>query len=315
MVLSSLNHEGRGVYSKGVRKGRYILVFLLLGISVMVQAVESALPEKPLPSGVHVIKDTQRTKTCDSDGFLQQEIVHDRAGEFRWAVEYQYDQNGRLLQKEARNREGDLLWRILFSFDTSGRPERETHYNEHAEPEYTLVHEYRQERMETFAYDRDGSVLWRSRRLRDLERGVQETSFYYPDGSRIKAIIESFGSWGQVVEETHIDEIGAVYRRIETEYDEFGRQTGRTVYNHRGEIHRRTWISYLPHGHVGTIRQIMPQESRITSKLYRYVLDKRGAWLEREELITVRDEHEETSPVEKGIEIREITYHQREGEE
>jgi hypothetical protein len=304
--------------------GRYsVPVFLLLAIilsSFSCFAIEIDIPDKALPPNVktlsrYEILDDQTGRKqhqliertiYDRLGRPQREIVRRDASAF-WTVHYVY-KNNLLAEKYALDRQDTTVWSIDYSYDRKGRLLQETHSNRYGQPDYTVIHEYSADRTETMAYGPDGSVQWR-RKTVELKKGkVREISYYYPDGTRIKGVVETYNVRGKIIKETHIDEIGTVYRRIITEYDELGRVTGRTVYDDRGSIHRQVWLQYLDNGHIGTVRQVLPQENRVESMEYDYQLDHRGVWTSRQEKITIRRRESSEPLVQIKEELRDIEY-------
>jgi len=304
--------------------GRYlVLVFLfLIGFSLPFSsfAIEIDIPDKALPPDVktlsryEILEDQTGQKQhqliektiFDRLGRPQREIVQRDASPF-WTVQYVYQKN-QLAEQYAIDQQDQTVWAINYDYDQKGRLLQETHSNRYGQPDYTVIHEYSADRTETMAYGPDGSVQWRRKTVELKEGKVREISYYYPDGTRIKGVIETYNVSGRIIEEIHIDEIGTVYRRIITEYDELGRVTGRTVYDDRNSIHRRVWLQYLDNGHIGTVRQVLPQEDRVESMEYDYQLDHRGVWTSRRERITIRRRENSEPHVQVNEEIRDIEY-------
>jgi len=241
-------------------------------------------------------------------GTKETKHVYDKRGELKWTVYYEHREDNQVSQKRAKDPTGEIIWRSTYDYDDEGRIMKETQFNSKNQPDFTEVHEYQNNREEILAYDAQGSLQWRQRIDTTKDKNKREVYYYYPDGSRIKGIIQEFNPQGNKYEEIHIDEIGTVFRRIENEYDVFGRVNGRTVYNDRGEVHRRVWIEYLPHGHIGMVRQVLPTEGRVEEFTYSYQIDHRGSWTLRHKLTRIVDERMDKPIVKSSTQVRKIEY-------
>lgn len=241
-------------------------------------------------------------------GAKETKHVYDKEGDLKWTVYYEYREDNQISQKRAKDPAGETIWRSTYNYDKEGRITKQTQFNRKNQPDFTEVHEYQKDRKEILAYGSKGSLQWRQRIDTPKDNNKREVYYYYPDGSRIKGIIQEFNPQGNIYKEIHIDEIGTVFRRIETEYDVFGRVNGRIVYNHRGEVHRRVWIEYLPHGHIGMVRQVLPTEGRVEEFTYSYQIDHRGSWTLRHKLTTIIDERMEEPIVRSSTQVRKIEY-------
>ncbi|MFP4268062.1 MAG: hypothetical protein ACLFQW_08730 [Spirochaetaceae bacterium] len=296
----------------------HVFTFLFV-CSLQLNGVEIEIPHKDAPAGVKEITTYEHKNrgegypvsslSYNRNGDIETKKLYHDNGSLKWDVHYTYGENHRLLEKSAENREGETVWRTTYSYDEGGRVLREVQYDKNDEPEYTKVYEYLDNRTETLMYGPKGSLRWRRTEITHSDRSSKETYYYYPDGNRIKGIITEYDSRGKIVAETHIDEIGAVFRRIETEYDELNRVIGRKVYNHREEIHRRVWIEYLPNGQIEVVRQVLPGENREEEYLFEYNTDKRGAWIYREETLLINPGKDREKIKRTSIESREIEYH------
>lgn len=296
----------------------HIFTFLLL-CGTQVNGVEIQIPHKGPPAGVKEVTTYEHknngekypvsSRSYNRNGDIVTKKLYQGNGSLKWVVHYTYGENFRLLEESAEDGEGEPVWRTSYSYNEGGRVLREVQYDKNNEPEYTKVYEYLDNRTETLMYGPNGSVRWRKTEITHSDRRYRETFYYYPDGNRIKGIITEYDSRGKIVVETHIDEIGAVFRKIETEYDELNRVTGRKVYNHRDEIHRRVWIDYLPNGQIGTVRQVLPGENREEAYLFVYKIDNRGAWIYREETLLINPGEDREEIKQTRIESREIEYH------
>lgn len=296
----------------------HVFTFLFL-CSMQLNGVEVEIPHKEPPAGVKEITSYEYKNegeripvsyhSYNRNGDIETKKLYNSNGIVKWNVKYTYGENYRLLEESAEDRKGERVWRTAYSYDEGGRVLREVQYDKNNEAEYTKVYEYLDNMIETFMYGPGGSVRWRRTEVTHSDRRSKETYYYYPDGNRIKGIIEEYDSRGKIVAEIHIDEIGAVFRRIETEYDELNRVTGRKVYNHRGEIHRRVWIDYLPNGQIEAVRQVLPGENREEEYLFSYKTDKRGAWIYREETLFINPGKDREEIKQTRIESREIEYH------
>ncbi|MFO7849523.1 MAG: hypothetical protein R6V67_06155 [Spirochaetia bacterium] len=277
------------------------------------------IPHKEPPAGVRKITTYEHKNKgmrypvsslrYDRNGKIESKKLYDDNGSLKWTIEYSYGDNDRLQEETAVNEEEALVWRNTYSYDDAGRVLREVQYDKNNEPEYTKVYEYLDNRIETIMYGPNGSVRWRRTDISHPDRNSKETYYYYPDGTRIKGIIEEYDSFGKITTEIHIDEIGSVFRRIETEYDELRRITGRKIYNHRDEIHRRVWINYLPNDQIETVRQVLPQEKREEEYIFSYKTDRRGAWIYREETMLINPGKDREKIKRTKIESREIDYY------
>ncbi len=296
-----------------------VLVLILMSVTHSLSGLEVDIPEKTPPLGVQSITTSisknKAEKTLSSVVYFdpqrrkEEKQVFTQDGELRWTVTYRYNERGKIEEEKAIDTDDNQVWRIQYNYDSQGKLLQETHYNKNDSPDYMLVNEYQDERTETLAYGAEGALRWRRKTIE--EEGVREIFYYYPDGNRIKGIIKEFNDKDQLFKETHIDEIGAIFRRIETKYDIHDRITERTVFNHKDEIHREVFITYLLSGHPAHIRQIFPQENREEELLYEYRFDNRGAWTYRETMVVVKGgDTDEKVTISHTIEYRNIEYYQ-----
>ncbi len=297
-----------------------ILFLILFLSSASLPGVEIDIPCKGLPAGVKSITtyrhDEDRNAYPETAiryneyGNLVWKEVYDERGKLQWKIDYSYtsDDRYRILEETARTHDDNLVWRTIYSYDDSGRLSKKVTHNRYDQSEYTKVFEYNDRTVETLMYGPEGSLRWR-KRVVQLESGkTKRLYYYYPNGSRIKGIIRKYNAAGKIEEETHIDEIGAVYRKFITEYDELGRVTGRRVLDHKGNVHRRVWIKYYENGLIWRVRQVIPKDDRIEEQRYQYQTDKRGAWVRREKTVKIDSERREDPVVRHTVESREIDY-------
>lgn len=299
---------------------KYIFATILLIITVLeTRPVEMEIPYRELSSNV---KSVEISRTTDKDeppqpvkktvftyfGAKKTEHLYNDDGSLKWTIYYEYRNNNIIVSKQARKPNGEVLWRTNFEYNSNNRLLKKTTFNSSGQPDYTTVYEHQADRTEVLAYGADGSLQWRKKIVTPKDGNTRGTYFYYPEGTRIKVIVEDFNSYGETYEEIHIDEIGTVFRRIENEYDIFGRMVGRIVYNDRGDVHRRVWVEYLPHGHIGLVRQVVPAENRVEEHIYSYKIDNRGSWTYRKEIVTIKDETMEEPKVITRVETRDIEY-------
>ncbi|MFO7730398.1 MAG: hypothetical protein R6V86_06500 [Spirochaetia bacterium] len=298
---------------------RFLWCGVLFLLYTSLWAVEVEIPYRDIPDNVALIKiyqvDDSKSQVPTKQikynllGDKEFERIYNAKGEPKWTVYYEYRDNGQISQKQAESPRGEFLWGTDYIYDQKGRIKREINQNSKGNPDYTVVHEYQDDRNEVLAYDSAGSLQWRKKIIEPKDRPVREVYYYYPDGSRIKGIVEEYNSVGNIDNETHIDEIGTVFRRIKTEYDPFGRVIGRTVYDHRGKVQRRVWIEFMPHGHIGLVRQVIPTEGRVEEFTYSYKIDQRGSWIYRHEVVTITEDNMDEPIVRTSTQVREIEYH------
>lgn len=299
---------------------KFIWATLLITVSVLkVFAVEIEIPYKELASNVKSVEISRATGEDEQplpekkteynySGEKKAEHLYNDDGSLQWTISYEYRNDNNISSKKAVKPNGDVLWRTNFEYDSNNRLLKKTTFDSSGQPDHTTVYEYQADRTEVLAYGADGALQWRKKIVTPENRNTRETYFYYPEGTRIKGIVEEFNSFGKEYEEIHIDEIGTVFRRIKTEYDIFGRMIGRTVYDDRGNVHRRVWIEYLSHGHIGLVRQVIPSENRVEEYVYSYEIDRRGAWIYRREVVSFLDQNMEEPKVRTTIETRDIEY-------
>lgn len=301
-------------------KKRYILFILLYVSAASLFGVEIEIPSKDPPAGVNSItvyrhnedgsKYNKSAVRYNEYGNIVWKEVYDKKGDLKWKIEYTYDADDRykILEETARAPDDSLAWRTKYSYGDSGRLSKKVTYNRHNQSEYTRVFDYNNGTVETLMYGPEGALRWRKKAVR-LESGKTKRLYYYhPNGSRIKGIIREYNAAGRVEKETHIDEIGAVYRKFITEYDELGRVIGRRVLDHKDNVHRRVWIEYYKNGHIRRVRQVIPQDDRIEKQDYTYKTDQRGAWVRREKTVRIETDGREEPIVRHTVESREIDY-------
>ncbi len=246
----------------------------------------------------------------NESGKVASKKVFTEDGELQWTVEYHYNEAFKIIEKKATDPDGNQIWRTSYTYnETSGQLLREVNHNRLNQPEYTKVYEYEDEKIETIMYGPDGGIRWRKSTIQTDQGKTKRLYYYYPNGTRIKGIIREFNSMGRISVEKHIDEIGAVYRRFENEYDELGRVVGRRVYNHKGDLHRRVWIEYLENGHIQRVRHILPEEGREEEYTYEYEIDERGAWLWKKETVRIELNEGNKNIVHKSVWSRDIEYY------
>jgi hypothetical protein len=281
--------------------------------------VEVDIPFRVIPSNVKSIKISKSKEVSKeplpvkkleytSFGAIKSKRIYSDDGTVNWTVSYQYKSNNKLKKKQAESPDGETLWSTSYDYDAKNRLIRKTTFDSEGDSDYTILYEYQADRTEVLAYNAEGSLQWRKKIVTPKNRNTRETYFYYPEGTRIKVIVENFKSNDRIYEEIHIDEIGTVFRRIETEYDIFGRVTGRIVYDDQGNVHRRVWIEYLPHGHIGLVRQVIPPDNRVEEHNYSYKFDDRGSWIYRKEITTISDDSLKEPKVSTTIKTRDIDY-------
>jgi len=282
-------------------------------------SVEVNIPQKSPPAGVKRIitydlsesgeKRTVSSIRYDQYGNITTEEIFEENGDLQWTVLYHYNDDFQILEKKAVGPEEKQVWRSSYTYDDgTGRIEKEVNHNRHDQTDYTKVYEYSGNEVDTLMYGPDGAVRWRKSAIYTDDGKTKRLYYYYSDGNRIKGIIREYNALGKVTVERHIDEIGTVFRRIETEYDELGRVVGRRIYNDRGEIHRRVWIDYLDNGHIHRVRHIVPSERREEEYLYDYETDSRGAWVRKEEILRITIGEEREKIVRRTLQSREIEY-------
>lgn len=320
-----MKNVGCGLYNTDVK---YTFSIILLAIVTLgTYAVEIEIPQRKLSPDVKSVK-ISRSRSNDERplpvkkieysffGLKTAEHLYEQDGDIKWTIFYEYRNDNRIASKYAETTEGEILWRTDYEYDTDARLIKETTFDSNGKPDHTTVYEHQEDRTEILAYDSKGALQWRKKIITPQNRNIRETYLYYPGGTRIKGIVEEFDAYGKKYTETHIDEIGTIFRRIETTYDIFGRPVGRTVFDHRGDVHRRIWFEYLPHGHVGLVRQVIPAENREEEYTYSYEIDKRGSWIYRRERAVITDDSLENPRVSTTIETRDIEYFSKiEGQE
>ena len=307
----------RKLYTNIVKRILIIIVLFLIAFPLL--AVEIEIPYKDISDDVKSVK-TSHTREENQQAIPTKEIEYTKFGakrierlyrdngNIKWTIFYEYRNDDKIALIQAKTPEGAILWKTNYEYDSKSRLVKKTTFNSKGQPDYTTVYEYQADRTEVLAYGPNGSLQWRKKVVTSEDRNIRETYFYYPGGTRIKGIVEEFNSYGKQYKETHIDEIGTVFRRIETEHDIFGRVIGRTVYNHIGNVHRRVWIEYLPHGHIGLVRQVVPSENRVEEYSYSYEIDKRGSWTYRQEIVAITDDSMKEPKIFTTTETRKIEY-------
>ncbi len=281
------------------------LSIVLLSLFFFISSIygfEADIPQNDVPIGAKKIttykeeRNDEKLKNSvqyfDRVGRKKKEQTYDSDGNLLRTVFYTYNESGHLEEKKAVNNRNNTEWRTDYIYDEEGRLIREIEYSSTGHPNYTKVNEYQGDRTETLMYNSEGFMLWRKKSIEDTERGVKEAFSYYPDGTRIKGVIKEYNEKNQLFKELHIDEIGAVFRRIETEFDRFDRIVEREVYDHRGTLRRWVKVDYLANGFIDTIRQGFPQQEQEEVFSYTYRFDERGSWVYREETITVIEREE-----------------------
>jgi len=296
-----------------------VLLFLTTVFTIPIFGIDIEIPSNGLPKNVKSIQTYRFTK---QDGKIRTGYVHyDRSGKkteqkfynkngtLKWTVIYHYDKNENLQEKRAIHPNGDLAWRNKYTYDTKGRILKEVWYNSKNKMDYSVVHEYEANTTEIIMYGPDGSVRWRKKITVTEDSNRKKIYFFYPNGNRIKGIIKTYNDKELIKTETHFDEIGAQYRRIETEYDPYERISKRTIYNHKDEIHRRLWFEYTSGGYIKKINEIFPNQKREKQYTFMYRLDDNNAWIYKESSITIVTPYKEKPIIQRKTESRDIKYY------
>ncbi len=264
-----------------------------------------------------VIARAQRIERARDAEFVFQSRTDPR-GDPSWDLVYRYA-DGRLVSIDASR--GAERWSLRVDYD-EGRVVRETLSGSDGEPSRTVVHAYSDDGREVIEYRADGSVAWRRIDVHGPEEANRDgrpdeslasvprerrTTYYYPDGSRVKAVRTLVDSRGRPLSETHHDEIGSAYRHIEYGYDDDLLVT-RRVTDHSGEELRQTSWSYDDWGDVDVEATRLPRESLSERTVYRRERDARGNWTTEERVTTAQRDDEPPFVVESVVTTRRIGY-------
>ena len=243
------------------------------------------------------------------EGFPEKEIIFSSRGVIKWIILYNYGDAGLKSSREAFTEDGSPLWKVSYAYNSEGALIRETHTGSDGEPDYMTVYEYQEDTTEAVSYGHDGSLHMRKKIIDDEQRNTSETYYYYPDGTRIKGIIREYDDYMRLQLETHTDEIGALFRRIEHKYDKSGRLKERTAYNYRGEVSRKTSLRYTSGGYLQSLRRVTKPENQVEEHTYSYKKDSRGAWIFKRKTIRIIEENRSGQTVEVTDTLREIEYY------
>lgn len=229
------------------------------------------------------VRRLQTRVSVESDGSIRQ-AVYDRAGEHLWDVIYRYHDS--VIESIQAVRDAER-WRINFYYRDDGRIRQESFVGPNDSLERTVIYEYGDETVEVISYRVDGSVAWRRTESVEDDSGQQRTTFYYPDGSRVKTIITTADEQGRPVAERHLDEIGYLYQMIEYQYQD-GCLAVELVTDDSGRITRRTEWAYLADGLLHTRTAEYPADGLTERLETSYERDARGNWI-RQERVTMAE--------------------------
>ncbi len=244
------------------------------------------------------------------DGRLVRQKRYEPADELLWESRRTYNDEGDLVDWRAIDSDDDVNWRYEYVYDSQGRVVREISYGTGDNLEQILLHEYHDDELvEDVMYGPDNSIQWRKAYDYGEEEDTRRWSVYYPDGTRIKQIRERVDERGRVVEETHRDQLGTTYERIEYTYGPFNHPVVEESYDGQGDLQRRTERQLDSRGNVVRERLMLPADDteRIVSRDYEY--DEFGNWI-RKRTTTEIVESDSRRVVEERVLRRTIEYEQ-----
>ncbi len=244
------------------------------------------------------------------EGQLVRQERYEPANELLWESRRTYNDDGDLVDWRALDSEDGVNWRYEYVYDSRGRVVREISYGAGENLEQILLHEYRDDELvEDVMYGPDNSIQWRKAYDYDEEEDTRRWSVYYSDGTRIKQIRERVDERGRVVEETHRDQLGTTYERIEYTYGPFNHPVVEESYDGQGELQRRTERELDTRGNVVRERLMLPHDDteRIVSRDYEY--DEYGNWI-RKQTTTELVQSDSRRVVEEKVLRRTIEYEQ-----
>lgn len=253
---------------------------------------------------------TRRDVLSFEEGRLVRQQRFEPADELLWESRRTYNDDGELLDWRAVDREDEVDWRYEYVYDSRGRVVREISYGAGDNLEQILLHEYRDDELvEDVMYGADNAIQWRKAYEYDEEEDTRRWSVYYSDGTRIKQIRETVDERGRVVEETHRDQLGTTYERIEYTYGPFNQPILVESFDGQGELQRRTERELDTRGNVTRERLMLPDDDtgRIVSRDYEY--DEFGNWI-RKQTTTEVVSSDSRRVVEEKVLRRTIEYEQ-----
>jgi YD repeat-containing protein len=239
-----------------------------------------------------------------SDGVVGKRLYDDR-GRYLWTTIFE-TVDDRLTSITAIS-EDRVRWEMRFEYDARGRPVRESYFAANDRPERTITYEYAGDSTEVVAYRNDGTVSWRRSETAGLSGDQRETTFFYPDGSRVKTIVASVDESGRVVSEEHLDELGAVYRTVEREYRDDA-MIEETVRGETGALIRRTTWEYDLYGYLVSRSTELPAERVVESLEVDYTRNARGDWIRQVRTTTAQFDDREPVVTDREVLQREIEY-------
>lgn len=211
----------------------------------------------------------------DADGRILRDVFDER-GRFLWTTEFTTEE-GRLISVRAQD-EDSLRWEMRFEYDDNGRVIRETHAIPGGETQRIVTYDYSIDRTEVVSYRGDGTVAWRRRETRGTIQDERETTYFYPDGSRVKTIVAEIDDQDRALREQHLDELGAVYRSVTREFED-ARPVRETVRDDTGALIRETSWGYDDRGLLRTKTVELPDDGVVETLSVDYELDARQHWV------------------------------------
>ncbi len=244
------------------------------------------------------------------EGRLVRQERYEPADELLWESRREYSEDGELLDWRTVGVDDEIEWRYEYVYDSRGRLVREISYGAGGNLEQILLHEYHEDELvEDVMYGPDNAIQWRRAYEYDEGEDSRRWSVYYSDGTRIKQIRERVDERGRVVEETHRDQLGTTYERIEYTYGPFNDPIVEESYDGQGQLQRRTERELDTRGNVVRERLMLPDDDteRIVSRDYEY--DEFGNWT-RKRTTTEVVQSDSRRVVEEKVLRRSIEYEQ-----
>lgn len=244
-----------------------------------------------------------RLEQMESSGVRQ--IVHDDRGGYLWTTIFEMEAQ-RI--SSIRSLAGDRLrWEMRFEYDAQSRPVHESYIGPGEQPERTIAYEYADDQTEIVAYRGDGTVAWRKSERAGLAFDQVETTFFYPDGSRVKTILATVDEQGRVVREEHLDELGSTYRTVELTYSQ-DTVTHEVVRDETGAVIRDVEWSFDPPDVLRRRTTDLPEEGVTEELTVDYELNDHGDWIKQVRTTTARFEERDPFVTDREVLQREVTY-------
>ena len=242
--------------------------------------------------------------TRDAEGRVSRDVF-DENGRFLWTTEFIRD-GDRLVLVRASD-EGELLWEIGFEYDDDGRIIREAYSSQTGETQRIVAYDYSSERTEIVSYRGDGTVAWRRRETAGDVQDERETTYFYPDGSRVKTIVATMDDRSRVTHEQHRDELGAVYRSVSREY-EGDHLVREVVEDDTGARIRQTDWNYGVRGLLRERTVELPRDSVVERLAIDYEFNDRRHWVSQTHTILAELPDGESVTTDRFVLEREIDY-------